>query len=148
MLNLDQVGRAHAIEHDVSLSRADRIEGDPVSIHPPSLQQLLGHPGTKDTMALTEWGKLRKERYERSKAQNPNLDYGTQQQFFGNAEAAAFAAIFGQGVTYSTPTSYIHAMFDEERLPLKEGWKPRWLPLLVPEALILVGIVGRYSKPA
>jgi peroxiredoxin len=44
ILNLDQTGRSHAVEYDISLSREDRALGDCINPHPGLVEGFLGYP--------------------------------------------------------------------------------------------------------
>ncbi|EHA21667.1 hypothetical protein ASPNIDRAFT_126673 [Aspergillus niger ATCC 1015] len=136
VLDLDQTGRPHAIEHDVSLSREDRALGDCIS----------PHPGLQDFFTASQLGRFRRKRYTEQNAKNKILDFGYRAHIVACAEAALFQGVFGEGVFCRLPVKYVKAVFQEERLPFNEGWTPRWFPLMVPELAILVLIILYFAS--
>jgi peroxiredoxin len=145
VLNLDQTGRPHAVEHDVSLSREDRALGDCISPHSGLIEGFLGYP-KEDYFSVSHLGRLRKKRYLEQKAKNKDLNFSYKTRIVGCAEAAILLGVFGEGVFYRLPVKYAKAVFQEERLPFNEGWKPRWSPLMIPELIVLVLVVLCYAS--
>ncbi|KAF4230022.1 hypothetical protein CNMCM8980_006001 [Aspergillus fumigatiaffinis] len=146
VLNLDQTGRTHAVEHDVSLSREDRALGDCMNPHPGLIEGLLGYP-QKDSFSLSHLGGLRKKRLQEQKAKNKDLNFSYRTHIVACAEAAILQGVFGEGIFYGLPVKYAKAVFQEERLPYNEGWKPRWTPLMIPEMIMLTLAVLYYASP-
>ncbi|KAL4897148.1 Cloroperoxidase [Aspergillus ambiguus] len=145
VLNLDQTGRPHAVEHDVSLSREDRALGDSVNPHPGLVEGFLGYP-PQDFFSVSHFGRFRKKRYLEQKAKNKDLDFSYKTHIVACAEAAIFQGVFGEGVFRRLPVEYAKAVFQEERLPLNEGWRPRWIPLMISELIILVLAILYYAS--
>lgn len=147
VFNLDQVGRPHGPEHDVSLTRQDRELGDCINIDPSLLQNFLSSSADGQYFTLTDFANYRKKRYEEQKAANPNLKFTPDHHRVACIEVEAFQGLFGTGFTYAVPKNYVTAVFAEQRLPYKEGWKPRLIPLLLPEILVLVQILSKAAWP-
>jgi peroxiredoxin len=147
VLDLDQTGRPHAVEHDVSLSREDRALGDCIKPDPDLVDSLVQYPGNKESFAISDLGRFRKRRHAEQKAKNSELDFDSSKHKVACGEAALLQSIFGKGVFYNLPTKYVKAMFQEERLPYKEGWRPRWIPVMFPELLILQLVISHYASP-
>ena len=125
-LNLDQLNRHNAVEHDVSLSRRDFAQGDNHSKQEDLIAQLLN--AAKDGKALTteDFARLRVHRLEQQKKDNPELVFGSLQETLAYGEAAFIQTAFGLGYpNYIVPVDRLKALFEEERLPREEGWKPR-----------------------
>ncbi|KAK4201586.1 putative peroxidase, partial [Triangularia verruculosa] len=119
VLDLDQIGLPGFAEHDISLTRGDAAQGDHLKAQPDLLQGLLASSSDGGrTMTTEDFACLRKRRIEVQKKDNPGLLYGPLQYRISCAEIA-----FGDGNT--VPWEYVRALFVEERLPVKEGWKPR-----------------------
>jgi peroxiredoxin len=147
VLNLDQTGRPHAVEHDVSLSREDRALGDCIKADPNLVEELLEYPANKDSFTISDLGYFRKQRHAKQKTKNPHLDFDSSKHQVACGEAATFQCIFGNGVFYSLPVEYVKAMFKEERLPYEEGWRPRWTPLMFPELFVMTKAISSYASP-
>ncbi|KAJ5463286.1 hypothetical protein N7475_008230 [Penicillium sp. IBT 31633x] len=146
VLDLDQTGRPHAVEHDVSLSREDRTLGDCIKPDPHLVDSLVQYPGNKGSFAISDLGRFRKRRHAEQKAKNSELNFDSSKHKVACGEAALFQSIFGKGVFYNLSTKYVKAMFQEERLPYKEGWRPRWIPVMSPELLILQLMLSHYAS--
>ncbi|PLB52076.1 Cloroperoxidase [Aspergillus steynii IBT 23096] len=147
VLNLDQVGRPHAIEHDVSLTRQDRALGDYMSLNPDLYAQLLSYPEDTSEFRVSDLGRLRKMRYEQQKQANGQLQFEKKEHYIACVEAAAVQMVFGQGVTRKVPRGYIEALFGDERLPYQEGWRPRSWKVFLPEVVVFMVAVSGYAWP-
>ncbi|THC90875.1 hypothetical protein EYZ11_009655 [Aspergillus tanneri] len=148
VLNLDQVGRPHAIEHDVSLTRQDRALGDHMHLDRRLYDQLLRCPrDASPVFRVADLGILRNTRYNQQKMVNSQLEFDTKMHYIACAEAAALHCVFGKGMRRRVPREYIKAVFGEERLPIQEGWKPRRWRVFLPELAIMVVGVSRYAWP-
>jgi peroxiredoxin len=135
------------VEHDVSLSREDRALGDCIKPDPDLVDRLVQYPGNKESFAISDLGRFRKRRHTEQKAKNSELNFDSSKHKVACGEAALFLSIFGKGVFYNLPTNYVKAMFQEERLPYKEGWRPRWIPVMSPELLTLRMVISHYALP-
>ncbi|KAJ5389219.1 uncharacterized protein N7496_000287 [Penicillium cataractarum] len=78
VLDLDQTGRPHAVEHDVSLSREDR---------------------NKESFTISDFGRFRKQRYTEQKAKNSKLNFDSSKHKVACGEAAIFQSIFAGDIT-------------------------------------------------
>ncbi|PWY92180.1 Cloroperoxidase [Aspergillus heteromorphus CBS 117.55] len=146
VLNLDQVGRPHALEHDVSITRQDRELGDCIHLDPDLYKQFIqaSQDGRYRSSVL---GSYRKTRYEEQKRINPHLQFGKFEHYVGCAEMAALRCVFGQGVSRGVPGEYVRAVFGDERLPYNEGWKPRRLKAFFPEMIPVLLLISHYAWP-
>ncbi|KAH8432020.1 putative peroxidase [Aspergillus melleus] len=147
VLNLDQVGRPHATEHDVSLTRQDRLLGDYMNLNPDLYEGLLSSPRDPSTFRVSDLGRFRKTRYDQQKQTNENLDFDKKKHFIACAEVAAVSTVFGQGLRRKVPRRYIEAVFGEERLPYDEGWRPRSWKVFLPEVAVFVLGASWYAWP-
>ncbi|KAL3453181.1 Chloroperoxidase [Aspergillus insuetus] len=141
VLNLDQVGRAKGMEHDVSLSRRDREVGDHMRLDRGLYERLMGvatKEGKGGAFKLWSLASHRRTLYADSKATNPHLIFGVPQHAAGCLEVAAMQAVFGKGVFKGVPREYYEAVLGEERLPYREGWKPRRFMLLLEIAIFAI----------
>ncbi|RAL16830.1 putative peroxidase [Aspergillus homomorphus CBS 101889] len=146
VLHLDKVGRPHAIEHDVSVTRQDRALGDPIALDPALYEQFLA--STPHRFGVPELGRYRKVRYAEQAKANPDLKFERREHYIACGELAVLRCLFGEGVFKGIPKEYLEALFGEERLPLKEGWRPRtWVKAFLPEAAAVILAISRYAWP-
>jgi len=125
VLNLDQLALPGVIEHDVSLTRRDhqQDEGN-LALQQDLVEDLLASSKDGKVLTMEDLGALRKRRIQRQLDDNPGLQYGHIQHLVGCTEIALVLDVFGNGK--SIPCDYARAFFQEQRLPVKEGWKKRW----------------------
>lgn len=127
VLNLDQLALPGVVEHDVSLTRRDYLQphGN-LDRHDDLVADLLACSSDGGrTITLADFAALRKRRIQTQLDDNPGLRYGPLQHQIACTEIALVLGVFGDGE--SIPCEYARAFFQEERLPVKEGWKKRWL---------------------
>lgn len=147
-LNLDELDRHGAVEHDVSMSRRDFAQGDNHCKQEDLVVDMLASARDGKAMTVEDWAKFRVRRIEQQKRDNVELEFGSAQNMMGLAETAFIQKTFGDGSRgWSVPVSYMAAVFGEERLPIEEGWKKRsWWPVgifeLMTQAQVLKKVVG------
>ncbi|KAM0798254.1 putative peroxidase [Usnea florida] len=126
-LNLDELDRHNAIEHDVSMSRRDMAQGDNHTAQHDLISALLASSLDSETLTPSDLSRFRRYRIAQQQADNPALDFGSIQDLLGLSENAILQRVFGErGSDWAVPVSYMAAIFREERLPIEEGWKKRW----------------------
>ena len=139
-LNLDQLAKHNAVEHDISFSRFDYDQGDNHSPQPELIKGILAASSNGTTITMADFAKLRKERIETQRRDNPKVEYEAFQNQLACGEIALILKVFGNGS--EVPVSYVKAFFEEERLPREEGWKKRaWWTVGLLELNSLVGKV-------
>ncbi|KAK0714739.1 Chloroperoxidase [Lasiosphaeris hirsuta] len=120
-LDLDQLATPGVIEHDISLTRRDRAQGDCITPQPDLVEALLDCSSDGgETIAARDLAGFRELRIATQKEQNPDALYGRLQHSFACMEIALLLGTFGDGEQVSVDFS--RAFFREERLPLREGW--------------------------
>jgi len=129
VLNLDQLALPGVVEHDVSLTRRDHQQkAGNLAKQADLVKELLASSQDGKVMTLEDFAAYRKPRIQQQLDDNPGLQYGSLQHQVGCTEIALILDVFGNGK--SIPLSYAKAIFHEERLPVKEGWRKRfWWPL-------------------
>ncbi|KIA75549.1 peroxidase [Aspergillus ustus] len=138
VLDLEQVGRAKAMEHDVSLTRQDRELGDPMRLDRGMYERLLtvasaNRKEKKEKKSFYLWSLAlyRRALHAEHSKSNKQLTFGIPQHTAACLEVSAMQAVFGKGVFSGVPAEYYEAVLGEERLPYREGWTPRRFMLLV-----------------
>ncbi|MCJ1378386.1 hypothetical protein MMC17_001484 [Xylographa soralifera] len=129
-LDLCQLSRHGAVEHDVSLSRRDFNQGDNTTPQKDLIADLIGSSADGKVITAMDLARLRRRRLEQQKRDNLELQYGAGQHEVACGESAFILTVFGSGFGhYEVPVSYVEALFAEERLPVLEGWRRRrwWL---------------------
>jgi hypothetical protein len=148
-LNLDQLDRHGAIEHDVSLSRRDWAQGDNKSPQKDLIAEFLASSSDGNEITVADFARFRSRRLEQQRKDNPRLVFGPEQHGAACAEGALIQRLFGNSSRgYAMPVSYVKAVFEEERFPFKEGWERRsWWLLGLGEVLSQIRVVKKAVGP-
>lgn len=126
VLNLNQLDRHGAVEHDVSLSRRDAAQGDNHSPQKDLVADLVASSNDGKVITNADLAKFRRKRLEQQRNDNLKLEFGSTQNTMACGEGAFIQRIFGdEKREYAIPVSYVKALFEEERLPVEEGWVKR-----------------------
>ncbi|KAF6225981.1 hypothetical protein HO173_012611 [Letharia columbiana] len=153
-LNLDELDRHGAVEHDVSMSRRDFAQGDNHSKQDDLVDDMLASARDGKDLTVNDWATFRVRRIEQQRRDNPKLNFGSLQDTMGLAETAFLQTTFGDRARgWDVPVSYMAAVFGEERLPVREGWRKRsWWTVgvveLTAQAQALKKVVGRVASKA
>ncbi|KAL8713677.1 MAG: hypothetical protein Q9220_002203 [cf. Caloplaca sp. 1 TL-2023] len=129
-IDLDQLSRHGAIEHDVSMTRLDFAQGDNHSMQAHLVEQLLRSSSDGSYITTSDFARLRRTRLTQQKVDNPVLKFPSLLHFVTAGQIAATQMVFGdESKGHRIPVCYIEALFKEERLPIKEGWRKKqgWL---------------------
>lgn len=123
-LNLVDLASHGAIEHDISLSRRD-IDQKQGNNDPQQdlIEEMLEYSFDGESLTIDDIGRFIKARIQRQLVDNPELVYGPAEHQVNCGQIALMMGCFGDGKTI--PVSYVKAIFEDERLPIKEGWKKR-----------------------
>jgi hypothetical protein len=113
------------VEHDISLTRRDhqQPQGNVVLQQDLAEDLLASSSDGGHTLTLDDFAKFRVQRIETQLNENPGLTYGFLQHGLSCAEIGLVLYVFGD--RKSVPVSHVRALFQEERLPMEEGWKKR-----------------------
>ncbi|KAH7323887.1 Chloroperoxidase [Rhexocercosporidium sp. MPI-PUGE-AT-0058] len=131
--DLDHLRKHGVIEHDVSLSRNDIAFGDNHSFDKSVWEGVMKSYGEKTE---TDFKSVSKARYGRVMAAKKahedagkEFQYGIKEFILSYGESALFLGILGDPKDGQIPLEYLKVLFEEERLPFKEGWRPLDQPL-------------------
>lgn len=125
VLDLDQLAIPGVVEHDVSLTRRDHQQSaGNIAPQRDLINDLLASSKDGKTITMEDLAGFRKRRIRQQLDDNPGLRYGSQQHQIACSEIALVLGLFGDGKSISCERA--RAFFQEERLPVKEGWKKRW----------------------
>jgi hypothetical protein len=126
VLDLDQLAQNGIVEHDISLTHRDHAqkEGNLV-LQPDLVQDLLASSSDGKSLSMHDLAMFRKRRIQRQLEDNPGLKYGANEHQIGCSEIALVLDLIGDGK--GIPCDYARAFFQENRFPVEEGWRKRWL---------------------
>lgn len=125
VLDLDQFAAPGVLEHDVSLSRRDRLQPQgSIARQADLVEGLLESSADGKNITRADMAALKRRRIAVQQRENPGLVYGKKQHFLACGEMALIFSVFGNGS--SAPLEYVRPFFEEERLPVQEGWTRRW----------------------
>jgi len=131
--DLDQVDKHGLIEHDVSLSRNDIAFGDNHTFNKEIWEEVLKTYGDDTETSFATVSKARYDRLAACKKAHADAKkdfvYGIKEFTFSYGESALFLGILGSPSEGKIPLEYLKVLFQEERLPYKEGWRPLEKPL-------------------
>jgi hypothetical protein len=136
--DLDHVNKHGWIEHDVSLSRDDIAFGSNSAFSSERWAEVLkiykdgavtegGASGVGPEE--TNWKSASKARYmrvkqqkERHEKEGKDFNYGIKEVILSYGESALFLNLLGK--EGAAPLEWVRILFEEERFPYKEGWRP------------------------
>ncbi|KAH5153695.1 hypothetical protein HBH69_125080 [Parastagonospora nodorum] len=122
--NLDDLNKHNAIEHDGSLSRKDIDLGGNEKLDADTFKQTLGFYKGASNIGLDEVAAARWGRVQNSKTRNSKVQYGDAQRFPSYFESSAYYQLFKDPNSSKARVDWIKVFFQEERMPVNEGWKP------------------------
>ena len=125
-LNSDQLALPGAVEHDVSLTRRDIGQGDNITRQKDLVFGLIRVSSSGKEITTEDFAVRRRQRLEQQEQENPSLTFDSLAHQLGCTEIALIQKLFGvKSRGYSVPVPYVKAIFEDERLPVKEGWTKR-----------------------
>jgi len=133
VFDLDHVNKHGLIEHDVSLSRNDVELGDNHSFDRSIWDGVVASYGGAAETSFELASKVRYERVvackEAHEVAGKDFQYGIKEVILSYGESALFLGLLGDPKEGKIPLEYLKVLFQEERVPFKEGWRPRDTPV-------------------
>ncbi|KAK2025348.1 hypothetical protein LX32DRAFT_703637 [Colletotrichum zoysiae] len=145
-LNLENLALHGAIEHDISLSRRDFAQDEGNNKPQKDLiHEMLKYSHDGETLTIDDLAGFIKARIKQQLNDNPELVYGPAEHRVNCGQIALLMGCFGDGQTI--PVKYVRALFEDERLPIKEGWtkRTRWSMGLIEFFLSVNRLVTRVN---
>lgn len=131
--DLDQLDKHGLIEHDVSLSRNDVAFGDNHTFSKEIWEEVMKSYGGDTETSFATVSQARYDRVLASKKAHAeakkDFQYGIKEFILSYGESALFLGILGSPDEGKIPLEYLKVLFQEERVPYKEGWRPVDKPL-------------------
>ncbi|KAF2488826.1 Cloroperoxidase [Lophium mytilinum] len=126
--DLDMVDKHGLIEHDVSLSRSDYALGDNHTFDKGVWERVMStYEGKTETDFATvseaRYGRVLAAKKAHEEAQK-TFEYGIKEFVLSYGESALFLGILGDPKEGKIPVEYLRVLFEQERLPFNEGWRP------------------------
>lgn len=119
--SLDYLATHNVIEHDASLVHDDEyFGGDPSTVDKKLAKQLLARGKSSGKLGVTELAAARAARLADSKANNPELTFGTTQQTLAYTEASILLLGFGAKNNQSVSVDVARSFLVDEKIPT--GW--------------------------
>jgi len=136
------------IEHDASMSRQDAALGNPQPFYSPNWQQYISFFDGKATTDVPTASKAKFARYQDSLAKNLQFTYGPREAVLSYGENALYLQTMGDPVTGKAKVEYVKTLFEQEKLPFEQGWRPNKAPItLVSLGLMVVELFGNSPEP-
>lgn len=123
--DLDMLDRHDfVIEHDASLSRADNFTSNDYSFNQTIWNTVTNYFSGQTNATIPTAAKAKFNRVTTEAGRDPEFSYGPTQFILSYGESALYLSTMGDPVTGSAPVDFVQSLFEEERLPYEEGWRP------------------------
>lgn len=123
--DLDMLDRHDVfIEHDASLSRADASTGNDYSFNQTIWDTVLAYYTGMTDATISVAAKAKFNRVTTEDARDPEFTYGPTQFVLSYGETALYLSTMGDPTTGVAPLDFVNSLFEEERLPYEQGWRP------------------------
>ncbi|KAH8651114.1 Chloroperoxidase [Xylariales sp. PMI_506] len=120
--NLKDTVAHSVIEHDASLSRQDYYFGDDLTFNATVWANTTAFFKSGDVITLEEAALARAARIEQAEAINPTFYFPDALDQNSLIETSLYIAIYGDIDSGNATTSYVAALFVDERIPYTEGF--------------------------
>ncbi|KAF4454041.1 chloroperoxidase [Fusarium albosuccineum] len=137
--NLDDLNKHGILEHDGSLSRNDIYFGDNHSFNETIWESVVSH-FTEETISIETAAAARKERLQVAAAANPEFSLPADLVQISFIESALYLSVFGNIEDGNAVTEWVKILFEQERLPIEEGFKRS------EDMITAAGVLGLVSK--
>jgi hypothetical protein len=146
-IDLNQLDKHNAIEHDASLTRNDEAQGDNNSVQPALVAALLAD-ATGDYVTVDSLAKSRARREQQSLTQGSKQQLSTTALMLAYGESALLLQALGSppagGTQYQAKKADVQTWLGNERLP--EGWTKPFLPITLAGTTALAGNIWTASQ--
>lgn len=118
------------IEHDSSLSRQDAYFGNDYSFNQTIWDTTVNAYKGMTYTSIPVAAKIRNARYNNSLATNPTYTFGLREFIFAYGETAIYLQTMGSSTDNGVANfDYVRTLFEEEKLPFAQGWRPSPTPI-------------------
>ncbi|KAK3904913.1 Peroxidase, family 2-domain-containing protein [Staphylotrichum tortipilum] len=125
VFTLDDLNRHNLFEHDASLSREDfYYHGDASTFRPEVFKKFFDHFKGMKYIDIESAAAARYAMVLDSRKRNPTFTYGVQQRITSYGETNKYLRTMAEPATGKCLASFVKILFEQERLPFNEGWRP------------------------
>jgi hypothetical protein len=136
------------IEHDASMSRQDAALGNPQPFYNPNWQQYISFFKGKATTDVPTAAKAKFARYQDSLTKNKQFEYGIREAIFSYGENAIYLQAMSDPVSGKAKVEYVKTLFEQEKLPYSQGWRPSPAPITLASLGVMVAeLYGTSPEP-
>lgn len=121
---LSDIKDIYIFEHDISLSRLDRYQGDSISFNRKHFSKLKSKSIDGIYLTLDNIVEFRKELLRRSRKKNPNLVFGPKELLVCSGEDAFLVTLFSDK-TGKIRLDWLEYFFENANFPIEIGYKMR-----------------------
>ena len=108
------------------MTRRDIGQGDNITRQEDLVSGLISISSNGTEITTEDFAVRRRQRLEQQGRENPSLTFDSLAHQLGCTEIALIQKLFGVKLRgYSVPMPYVKAIFEDERLPVKEEWTKR-----------------------
>ncbi|KAF9063472.1 Cloroperoxidase [Rhodocollybia butyracea] len=126
---LEELALHGVLEHDASFSRNDIAIGDNIHFNETVFQTLKNSNPGVDYYNITSAAWVLEQRMAEDTIVNPNLTNTEKEFTIRLTESGFYLGLIGNITTGVAPKNYVQILFEEERLPIAEGWRPSDVPI-------------------
>lgn len=126
------------IEHDASMSRQDAALGNDQPFYNPNWQQYISFFDGKTTTDVPTASEAKFARYNDSLTRNPQFTYGVREAILSYGENAIYLQVMSDPVSGKANVEYVKTLFEQEKLPFEQGWRPSAVPITLASLGVMV----------
>ncbi|KAF9067699.1 Peroxidase, family 2-domain-containing protein [Rhodocollybia butyracea] len=139
---LQELALHGTIEHDASLSRNDYALGDNIHFNATVFATLNNSNPGVDYYNITSASQVLVQRLAEDSIANPNITNTVKEFTIRTIESALYLGVIGNITTGVVPKKFVQIFFEQERLPLEEGWHRSDVPIDDDNFGPLIGEIG------
>jgi hypothetical protein len=138
-----------AIEHDASMSRQDAAFGSALPFDSKTWEQYMTVFNGRSTVDIRTAAMAKFARYNDSLSHNPEFKYGARKAVLAYGEQALYLQTMGSDtISPRAKLDYVRALFEQEKLPFAQGWRPSTVPVtLLSVGAMVVQLVASGPEP-
>ncbi|KAF9060232.1 Peroxidase, family 2-domain-containing protein [Rhodocollybia butyracea] len=126
---LEELALHGTIEHDASFSRSDLAIGDNIHFNATVFATLKNSNPGVDYYNITSAAQVMVQRLAEDSLINPNLTNTIKEFSARVGESGLYLGVIGNITTGVAPKKFVQIFFEQERLPLEEGWHRSDVPI-------------------
>ncbi|KAF9069840.1 Peroxidase, family 2-domain-containing protein [Rhodocollybia butyracea] len=141
--SLEELALHGTLEHDVSLSRSDLSCGDHIHFNATVFATLKNSNPGVDYYNATSAGQVLVQRLAEETILSPNLTNTVKELTVRIVESGFYLSVMGNVTTGAAPKKFVQILFEQERLPIEEGWHRSEVPIMDDNFGTLIMAIGK-----